>query len=183
MPGVAVTRAMVVTIDTFDAATLVNLTDEQRAVAAILLPRFQAEAETWMRRPCSVAVTGEVVDEVLGYGVVPTRYRPVVRIDAVDPPDVVMRIVSGLLRLDSTVTPPVPFLATVDYGASLPNEQLDAVAGIIHNRTLRALVKEIDQAQGTTTVDEEGYSANYMDEGFTDAEKEVLGRMRKTVMR
>jgi hypothetical protein len=181
---VAVTRSPVVDIDGFVAATLLPLTDEQREVAEVLLPRFQAEAETLMRRPCVVAVTEEVVDEVLGTDmVVPTRHRPVVSLDATDPDDFPLSIVSGLLRYTNGSIPPVPFSATVDYHARLPGEQLAAVVGVIYDRTKRALVKEIDQAQGTDSIEEEGYNASYIDEGFTEAELEVLGRLRKRVMR
>jgi hypothetical protein len=181
----AETLLPIVSISDFREATTFEVPPSSELETAVskALVRYQAAAESVMRRPCHVVVTGEVVTDVVGALLV-TRRRPVVSVQTFDPADTEYTIDSGLI----TLTYPTALTAasvltttalTVDYTSRLNPEDLAAVQSMVIERALRFAVREKDKAQGVKGVGEEGYSTSYDTVGWTDEEREALTLMRK----
>lgn len=180
-------RSDIVSLDGFLASTTLEVTEGSDLAQAVetVLVRYQAEAETLMRRLCRVVVTDEVITDREGLLLI-TRRRPVLSVQAIDPADAYTITKGGLVRLDpavepGTLTPPTEW--TLSYTAGLDPETTEAVASMIYERATRFAVHEIDKAQGTDSISEEGYTTTLNSTGWTAEEREDLLRLRQRASR
>lgn len=183
------TRHPVVDLDGFRVHTSMEVPVDLEALVTQRLVQYQDEAESILRRPCWVEVTDEVVTDQAGALLV-TRRRPVIEVATISGGPTYHITSGGLISLGSDglsptysplVSPTAP--VTVSYTSRLRPEDEGAVTAMIYDRMVRALVREVDKAQGVTSVGEEGYTITLIEEGWTQGERDDLRAMRRRVSR
>lgn len=70
----------------------------------------------------------------------------------------------------------------VDYTAGLKPTEAVGLRSVIIARLIRILAKVTDDALGVRTLTQEGYTAAYLDEGFTEQELAIIGKRRRFVV-
>ena len=179
----AETRHEIVDLEAFKESTALTVPESLEGFLAQRLLQYQAEVEALINRPCWVVVTGEIVTDMIGGGVLVTRRRPVVSIEETTPEEDCIITSGGLIGFTSTSTASRYLYPstniTISYTSRLPEERENAIISTIYARAERALVRAIDEAQSTNSVNEVGYTASYETEGWTTDEKMALQLMRK----
>lgn len=178
------TRQDWVTLDDY-VAVVGDLDDDTRRIVGPWLSAYSGELEAMAARPLAVVVADETC-QVLSTGLVVTRHRPVtavgsVRIIGLNNPTTDLS--SGNIRIIDPVPPiwQTPTSAVVSYTARFDEATIAAARNIVIERVRRRMVKEIDDTVGAENTSEEGYSANYMPEGWTEGERLVIEGLRRRV--
>lgn len=177
------TRTDVVTLPGLRAWTSIEVPAPLEPLVIERLRRYQSEAESLMKRPCSVVVTDEVITDRLGSLLV-TRRRPVATVEALAPAEPYVITSSGLLSLTGLTRGAAPVLAgpvphMVSYTSTLRPEDLDTVVSCIYERMVRSVSRETDETQGVISGGEEGLSLNLQDSGWLEGERAALLTMKR----
>ena len=145
---------------------------------------FEAEAN----RPLSVTVVDErceVLKMASGDLLVVTKHRPVASVEDISyndaEPD--YDLSSGNIRLtDATMSllRPASF-AMVSYTATFSDEIMTACRHAVVERTMRRVTRRLNDTVGTDSVSEEGMSATYAPDAWTEPEKAVIAAVRRRV--
>lgn len=166
-----------------DAVTTSTTADlsAQDALVTATVQRYAAEFEAAIGRPVSVEVTDEEA-ELLG-PILVTRYRPVVSVEDIsDTGDYTLaRGVIQFLDTAAATLGSTPATITVSYTATFDPHSLAAARSAVAARSLRFILRDLDDATGVTSVSEEGHSDNYMEDAWTTAELATIESMRKRV--
>lgn len=184
-----VTLESIASFSDVEERTTHAFTANELVVVHNLLASYQGEIETRINRPLSVVVTEEPVRRAGGPGedsVVLTRFRPVTSITATLPIDLVTRITSGIVYIQTLVAPSILGLddisaETISYRAGVAPHELAAIKSIMCDRIIRTMVKMSDDAEGTNSIGEAGYSATYIDEGFLPHELASLPPRKRNI--
>lgn len=182
----AETRNDVVNLAGLQIWTSLDVPEDLEALVADRLKRYQSEAESLMKRPCSVVVTDEVITDRSGSLLVTSR-RPVISVQALNPVEDFVITTSGVIRLTGTGVTTYPALTgpttfhTVSYTSALRPEDIEAVRGCVYERMVRSLTREIDETQGVKSSGEEGLSFNLQDSEWLEGERTALTNLRRRV--
>lgn len=181
-----VTRESIASFADIEAQTTQDFSANQLVLGQNLLDRYQKEIETLLRRPLSVIVTEEPIRRSGAPGdpsLVVTRYRPVVSISAIYPTDMTYVITNGIVYLDyNLMYPLLDSTETISYRARIPEYEIDAIRSLMVDRAIRVMAKEEDDARGATSIGEAGYTANYLDEGWTEVERATLPPKKRIIL-
>lgn len=169
-----------------------TLTGPEQDAADAMAADFQAELESYLGRTLEAVVTTEerfLPDQSYQLALVNT---PVIAITSVTvagtPIDATAyaREQGGIIFL--TEFPRDILKATgattvvVVYTAGLSPTRAAPAKSIITARTVRALNRRRDEAEGASSLGVEDYKAAYEAEGFTDAELKAVSRLRRRVI-
>lgn len=167
------------------ALAQVTLTGPQQAAMTTLLADWTAELEERLNRSFTVHQITNAAHTATTAGIVWPRRSPVVSLTAIRDAD--GNVVSGVgLTAAGGIdvgTSGAGGTYYLDYTAGLSVEVAKPVRSILLARAARMAVKMADLAYGVSGLTQEGYSAPFLDEGWTEQELLNVDRRRKRVVR
>lgn len=182
---------VLVTAEEVAQAAEVDLSVDQLEALRGLVNEFTAELEERLNRPLLVrSFTNEPIILPPGSDSLWLRHAPVREVLAVRTSAGTytgtwtvrpgrIQLAGGLSPL--TIGPGETFY--VDYRAGLDSSETRAAKSVIKERAMRMAVKMADQAIGVRDLTQEGYSAPFLEEGWTEQELENVSRLRRRVVR
>jgi hypothetical protein len=192
--GIGFEPGSLVTADEVLALAGVTLDDTKKEALADQLADWTAELEERLNRPLTQkVVTGERV-RADSSGNLWTKWAPIISITGIRLADTGSSQISGsFVQYGGAIssgsggvgamsyTPGTEYL--VDYTAGLSEDAARPARSILKARGARLAVKMADDAYGVSSLSQEGYSAPYLDEGWTEQELLNVDRRRRRVVR
>lgn len=157
---------------------------EEEEMVDSLIAHLQGELELYCNRPLgSRTVVDELVTVTAGrafFGRTPVQTVTEVRYadTLTEVPSTYYEVRTG--GVDFFSPNPLPYDVRVDYVAGLPTTdwRYQGARSVLLSRVLRVAAKAKDDALGVSSLTQEGYSAAYLAEGWTDQELKLADRLR-----
>lgn len=162
-----------------------DLTEQEQDAATLFIDLLVGELETYCNRPLLPrAIVGEQVT-ISTIGRVFPHHTPVVSIQQVRDATTLETLASTGYQLAGSY---IQFVGwggeyLLDYTAGLVSPQNKALKHIVLSRLTRVMAKIHDDALGVSTLTQEGYTAAYLEEGWTEQELKIADRRRRRVVR
>lgn len=171
-----------VTPEVIASLTKRSFTDTDRDAVEQIIEMIEGELRSYVNRP--LTPTAFLAEKItLEDGFLATLNTPVLSVQALRLSSTgsaytgSYTITSGGLRIsDETGTGPD---YEVDYTAGVWPDQSGVLKSLVASRVTRVLAKVQDDATGVRTLTQEGYTAAYLDEGWTDQELKLADRLRR----
>jgi hypothetical protein len=189
--GIGFEPGSLVTVDDVLALAGVTLSDAKKEALADQLADWTAELEERLNRPLTQkVVTGERI-RADSSGMLWTKWSPIISITGVRVADTGISAAYGsFIQHGGAVSAGEGAGAyyggteyLVDYTAGLSEDAARPARSILKARGARLAVKMADDAYGVSSLTQEGYSAPYLDEGWTEQELANVDRRRRRVVR
>lgn len=174
---------MLVTYEDLETILRREFTDDELDAVDLIITLMQSEVTEIAGRPLepTVIVAERVEPNADGYAflrntpvtaITAVRYpgnsTPFTTLPTIEPGGVYFGLASGPLE--------------VDYTAGLAATEAAGLRSVIIARLLRILAKVTDDAIGVRTLTQEGYTAAYLEEGFTEQELAIIGKRHRRVV-